>query len=81
MQLEPCLFDVQGISTRRQISEGVREMVLSRDREIQREQRILSAVRDSLLADPRIARLGERPHEHGEVIERQAQAKVAGTAQ
>lgn len=38
-------------------------MVLSRDWDIQREQRILSAIRDGLLADPRIARVREHPRE------------------
>lgn len=51
-------------------------MVLPGDWDVQREQRILSAIRNSLLADPRIARLGERPHKDGKLIERNAMVEA-----
>jgi hypothetical protein len=45
------------------IGKGARSMVFSRDRDIQHEQKIFSAMRESLLQDPRIARLGGNPCE------------------
>jgi hypothetical protein len=47
-------------------------MVLSKDHDIQREQRILLAIRESLLSDPRIARLGEYPGIDSKLVERPA---------
>jgi hypothetical protein len=47
-------------------------MVLSNDQDIQREQRILLAIRESLLSDPRIARLGEHLREGNKLGEPQA---------
>jgi hypothetical protein len=44
-------------------------MDLSKDRDAQREQRILSAIRDGLFAD---ARLGEHTREDCKLVERQA---------
>ena len=53
-------------------------MVLSRDWDIQREQRILSAIRDSLFADPRTPRLGGHPSEDSKLIKQQATVEGEG---